>query len=179
MDIEKFKKAMRPKKYLDGNFIVYDKNLPENNHQINSNPDIYQNLVRYTDVDTEDLTVKYDAATGLFSNKDKSMVFKNISDARKWNDTFKPYLNNPKQTQSRLKVKPKVKPKATINFSKINFEPLPLNNNQRDYQILDQKFHQLEQEITNQQLQQSSAGINGLRTKVLNKFNKKGNGYGV
>ena len=71
MDIEKFKKAMRPKKYLDGNFVVYDKNLPEDNHQINSNPDIYQNLVRYTDVDTEDLTVKYDAATGLFSNKDK------------------------------------------------------------------------------------------------------------
>ena len=175
MDIEKFKKAMRPKKYLDGNFVVYDKNLPENNHQINSNPDIYQNLVRYTDVDAEDLIVQYNNATGLFSNKDKSMEFNNVSDARKWNDTFKPYLNNPKQTQSRLKVKPKV----TINSSKINFEPLPLNKDQRDYQILDQKFHQLEQEITNQQLQQSSAGINGLRTKVLNKFNKKGNGYGM
>ena len=173
MDIEKFKKAMRPKKYLEGNFVVYDKNLPENNHQINSNPDIYQNLVRYTDVDAEDLMVQYDSTTGLFSNKDKSMVFKNISDARKWNDTFKPYFNNPKQTQSRLKVKPKV----TINSSKINLEPLPLNKGQRDYQTLDKKFHQLEQEITNQQLQQSSAGINGLRTKVLNKFNKKGNGY--
>ena len=173
MDIEKFKKAMRPKKYLEGNFIVYDKNLPENNHQINSNPNIYQNLVRYTDVDAEDLMVQYDSTTGLFSNKDKSMVFKNISDARKWNNTFKPYLNYPKQTQSRLKVKPKV----TINSSKINLEPLPLNKDQRDYQTLDQKLNQLEQEITNQQLQQSSAGINGLRTKVLNKFNKKGNGY--
>ena len=29
MDTGKYKKAMRKKKYLDGNFVVYDKNLPE------------------------------------------------------------------------------------------------------------------------------------------------------
>ena len=29
MDIGKYKKAMRPKKYLDGNFVVYDPSLPD------------------------------------------------------------------------------------------------------------------------------------------------------
>jgi len=29
MDIGKYKKAMRPKKYLDGNFVVYDPTLPD------------------------------------------------------------------------------------------------------------------------------------------------------
>ena len=29
MDIGKYKKAMRPKKYLDGDFVVYDPSLPD------------------------------------------------------------------------------------------------------------------------------------------------------
>ena len=170
MDIEKFKKAMRPKKYLDGNFVVYDKNLTENNPQTITQPDIYQNLAHYTDVDAEDLIVQYDSTTDLFSNKDKSMVFNNISDARKWNETFKATLSHHKQTQDKTKVKPKV----TINFSKINFEPLPLNKiDQKEYQTLDKKLNQLEQEIICQQQEQRSQGINGLKPKNYKQFNKQ------
>ena len=29
MDIGKYKKAMRPKKYLDGRFVIYDKTIPD------------------------------------------------------------------------------------------------------------------------------------------------------
>ena len=29
MDIGKYKKAMRPKKYLDGKFVIYDSSLPD------------------------------------------------------------------------------------------------------------------------------------------------------
>jgi hypothetical protein len=29
MDIGKYKKAMRPKKYLEGSFVVYDPSLPD------------------------------------------------------------------------------------------------------------------------------------------------------
>jgi len=55
MDIEKFKKAMRPKKYLNGNFVVYDKNLTENNSQTITQPDIYQNNLKLLIILKKDL----------------------------------------------------------------------------------------------------------------------------
>ena len=131
---------------------------------------IYQVKLLVKAVDAEDLIVHYNNATGLFSNKDKSMGFNNVSDARKWNETFKATLSHHKQTQDKTKVKPKV----TINFSKINFEPLPLNKiDQKEYQTLDKKLNQLEQEIICQQQEQRSQGINGLKPKNYKQFNKQ------
>ena len=50
---------------------------------------IIDTVIKYDDVKAEDQIVQYDSVTGLFSNKDKSIAYKDANSARIHNDYTK------------------------------------------------------------------------------------------
>jgi hypothetical protein len=86
---------------------------------------IYEKQVEYGDVEADDMIVKYDSTTGLFSNKARDIAFKNVAEARKWNGTFEKYSPTVKKNNEAVrpasnineyyknKTKPEVKPAVT------------------------------------------------------------------
>ena len=93
---------------------------------------IYKKMVELGDVEADDMMVKYDSTTGLFSNKDRNIAFKNVAEARKWNGTFEKYSPTVKKNNEAVKpivtqtVKPKVKPFVKpITSSNIDMNIIP------------------------------------------------------
>ena len=75
----------------------------------------------------DEMLVKYDSATGLFINKNKSVAFKDVMSARKHNQVYDFLVqqykfkkscspNNPAATKSKPFVKPKVKPQVNTTI---------------------------------------------------------------
>jgi len=58
--------------------------VPTNKNSLN----VVKALVKYEDEPREKFVVKYDPATGLFSNQDRDIAFKNYNEATNWNKSI-------------------------------------------------------------------------------------------
>ena len=68
---------------------------------------IIDTVIKYDDVKAEDQIVQYDSVTGLFSNKDKSIAYKDANSARIHNDLYEKYV--PDIQKKKEFVRPKKK----------------------------------------------------------------------
>ena len=78
---------------------------------------IIDTVIKYDDVKAEDQIVQYDSVTGLFSNKDKSIAYKDANSARIHNDLYEKYV--PDIQKKKEFVRPTKKKKELKPFTKI------------------------------------------------------------
>ena len=226
MEIGKYKQMMKylTRKKTNFDHVVYDPNLPDNSNVVVANGELktenqlkaevkkedkkqlepiikpeklYQKLIEYDDVNPDDVMVKYDSATGLFTNKDKSMAFKNVAEARKWNSSFEKYSDTYKKMNDEVKpkvapqVKPVVKPvaksvvkpfvkktpikpstlvdidKDTIN---IDYKPFPnLSIPEKTPEEIEQekRFYQMLEQQERERITRENSGLNALIPRVF------------
>ena len=219
MEIGKYKQMMKYLTRKKTNFdrVVYDPNLPDNSNVVVANGELktenqlkaevkkedkkqlepiikperlYQKLIEYDDVNADDVMVKYDSATGLFTNKDKSMAFKNVAEARKWNSSFEKYSDTYKKMNDDVKpkvapqVKPVVKPvaksvvkpfvkKTPIKSSTpvdIDYKPFPnLSIPEKTPEEIEQekKFYQMLEQQERERITRENSGLNSLVPRVF------------
>ena len=77
---------------------------------------IIDTVIKYDDVKAEDQIVQYDSVTGLFSNKDKSIAYKDANSARIHNDLYEKYVPIFKRKRNSLDLQ---KEKELKPFTKI------------------------------------------------------------
>ena len=151
---------------------------------------LYENLIKYDDVNADEVMVKYDSTTGLFSNADKSMAFKNVADARKWNSNFEKYSDTYKKMNDEVKpkvkpvtkpvvkipVKPSVKPTVTpttspvnIDFTLANYEPY-----KRSPEDIEQEknFLRILEQREQERITRENSGLNALVSRVFGNSRK-------
>lgn len=117
----------------------------------------------------DDYIVKYDSATGLFTNKDKDIAFKDVVSARRHNQVYEPYsskvqtikkqLNTPSNIaeyhKSKPFVKPRVKPTVTTQVKpKVDNRPINLNVNDELTRLMSRKH--FNQETYEQRIQREN-----------------------
>ena len=78
---------------------------------------IIDTVIKYDDVKAEDQIVQYDSVTGLFSNKDNSIAYKDANSARIHNDLYEKYV--PDIQKKKEFVRPTKKKKELKPFTKI------------------------------------------------------------
>ena len=71
---------------------------------------LVDNLIKYDDLDPKEQIVKYDSATGLFSNNKKDIGFKDVVSARKHNEAYEKYVPEIQKLKKAVTVTPSVKP---------------------------------------------------------------------
>ena len=71
---------------------------------------LVDNLIKYDDLDPKEQIVKYDSATGLFSNNKKDIGFNDVDRARKHNETYEKYVPEIQKLKKAVTVTPSVKP---------------------------------------------------------------------
>ena len=157
---------------------------------------IYEKMVEYGDVEADDMMVKYDSTTGLFSNKDRNIAFKNVAEARKWNGTFEKYSSTVKKNNESVKpatnineyyknkaspeVKPKVKqpikstviPSSPINF---NVDPLPDLSPRiptAEEIRLEENFNKMVQQREQEKIIRETTGLNALAPRIFGNHRK-------
>lgn len=101
---------------------------------------IIDTVIKYDDVKAEDQIVQYDSVTGLFSNKNKSIAYKDAKSARIHNDLYEKYVPNIQKKKEfvrpkKKELKPftkiaknlgKAKPRSVVSEPKlINIDPTP------------------------------------------------------
>ena len=146
---------------------------------------IYEKMVEYGDVEADDMMVKYDSTTGLFSNKDRNIAFKNVAEARKWNGTFEKYSPTVKKNNEAVKpivtqtVKPKVKPFVKpITSSIIDMNIIPsipdLSPPERTAEEirLEQNFYKMMEQRERERIIRETSGLNALAPRIFGN-NKK------
>ena len=150
---------------------------------------IYEKMVEYGDVEADDMMVKYDSTTGLFSNKDRNIAFKNVAEARKWNGTFEKYSPTVKKNNEAVrpasnineyyknKTKPEVKPlvkSTTITPLNLAVEPLPDLSPRiptAEEIRLEQNFYKILEQKEKEKIIRETSGLNALATRIFG--NKK------
>ena len=60
-------------------------------------------MIEHGETTADKLMVKFDSTTGLFTNPDKTIAYKNAVDARKWNSNFEPYSETVKANNAAIK----------------------------------------------------------------------------
>lgn len=154
---------------------------------------LYENLIKYDGVNADEVMVKYDSTTGLFSNADKSMAFKNVADARKWNSNFEKYSDTYKKMNNDVKPKvaPQVKPvvksvvkpfvkKTPIKSSTpvdidIDYKPFPnLSIPKKTPEEIEQekKFYQMLEQQERERITRENSGLNALAPRVFGNIRK-------
>ena len=154
---------------------------------------IYEKMVEFGDVEADDMMVKYDSTTGLFSNKDRNIAFKNVAEARKWNGTFEKYSPTVKKNNEAVrppsnineyyknKTKPEVKPAVTHKVkpfvkpitstpTSINLEPLPdLTPRVRTAREIEQEqnFYKILEQREREKIIRQTTGLNALAPRVF------------
>ena len=135
---------------------------------------LVDNLIKYDDLDPKEQIVKYDSATGLFSNNKRDIAFKDSITARKHNEVYEKYIPEIQQkkkavaprnigeyfkAQGKPKVTPRVKPivKPTVavpipefdmNYRPYKRDPKEILAEERFNKILDENRKQKEREAT-------------------------------
>jgi hypothetical protein len=150
---------------------------------------IYKKMVELGDVEADDMMVKYDSTTGLFSNKDRNIAFKNVAEARKWNGTFEKYSPTVKKNNEAVrpasnineyyknKTKPEVKPlvkSTTITPLNLAVEPLPDLSPRiptAEEIRLEQNFYKILEQKEKEKIIRETSGLNALATRIFG--NKK------
>lgn len=152
---------------------------------------LYDNLIKYDGVNADEVMVKYDSTTGLFSNADKSMAFKNVADARKWNSNFEKYSDTYKEMNDEVKpkvkpvakpvvktpVKPSVKPTVTPTTSPVNIDfrlPLDYEPYRRTPQEIEQEknFLKILEQREQERITRENSGLNALVPRVFGNSRK-------
>ena len=129
---------------------------------------LIDNLIKYEDLDPKEQIVKYDSATGLFSNNKKDIGFKDVGSARKHNEVYEKYipeiqnLKKAVEVTPRVKpiVKPLVKPVATpIPQFNMSFKPY-----QRDPEdvLAETNFNKILDDVRKQKELEATQGLPGL-----------------
>ena len=110
----------------------------------------------------DDYIVKYDSATGLFTNKAKDIAFKDVVSARKHNEIYEPYSSNIQKIKKELNaskqkpfVKPQVKPKVTPQV-KPTADKTPINLNYNDDLTRMMKQRLINRETDQQRIQREN-----------------------
>ena len=159
---------------------------------------IYEKMVEFGDVKADDMMVKYDSTTGLFSNKDRNIAFKNVAEARKWNGTFEKYSPTVKNNNEAVrpasnineyyknKTKPDVKPVVThkvkpfvkpITSTPINFnvDPLPDLSPRiptAEEIRLEENFNKMVQQREQEKIIRETTGLNALAPRIFGNIRK-------
>ena len=133
----------------------------------------------------DEMLVKYDSATGLFINKNKSVAFKDVMSARKHNqiyETYSPTVQNlkkavapkatPAATKSKPFVKPKVKPQVNTQPLKLNVKPLQIMEAYKkspEEKIAEQRFKKLMQDRKDEIIYNATSGLNSFKPASIQK----------
>ena len=99
----------RPKQTIRAPVTKYDTKIldPIKTPPTQLEKNIIDTVIQYDDVKAEDQIVQYDSVTGLFSNKDKSIAYKDANSARIHNDLYEKYV--PDIQKKKEFVRPKKK----------------------------------------------------------------------
>ena len=138
---------------------------------------VLTNMVEHGEAKADDLLAAYDTTTKLFSNKDKTIAFKNVADARKWNEIFEKYSKEVQQVNKSLKPASSIKDyyqskaaaklvvKKTINTKPLDIDmniPI-LENFKRDPSPEDiaaeKRFREIEQKINQEKIDRETKGL--------------------
>ncbi len=136
---------------------------------------IIDGMVIGEDLDPKEQIVKYDSATGLFSNNKKDIGFKDVASARKHNEVYEKYVpeiqNLQKAVTPRVKpsVKPRVKPIVKSTVKPTVFSPIPqFDMNYQPYkrdprdEIAEAKFKKILDDTRKQKELEATQGLPGL-----------------
>ena len=178
-------RRIKNRKQYDLDTVVYDNsNVVEEKKKsippIIKPESIYEKMVEHGDVEADDMMVKFDSTTGLFSNKDRNIAFKNVAEARKWNGTFEKYSPTVKNNNEAVKpivtqtVKPKVKPFVKpITSSIIDMNIIPsipdLSPPERTAEEirLEQNFYKMMEQRERERIIRETSGLNALAPRIF------------
>lgn len=138
---------------------------------------VLTNMVEHGEAKADDLLAAYDTTTKLFSNKDKTIAFKNVADARKWNGIFEKYSKEVQQVNKSLKPASSIKDyyqskaaakpvvKKTINTKPLDIDiniPI-LENFKRDPSpeeiAAEKRFREVERQINQVKTDRETKGL--------------------
>ena len=139
---------------------------------------VLTNMVEHGEAKADDLLTTYDSTTKLFSNKDKTIAFQNVADARKWNGIFEKYSKEVQQFNKSLKPASSIKDyyqsktvaaKSVIKKS-IDTKPLDINidipvlqNFKRDPSpeeiAAEKRFREVERQINQEKTDRETKGL--------------------
>tara|TARA_R110002020_G_scaffold254587_1_gene468296 strand:+ start:3320 stop:4060 length:741 start_codon:yes stop_codon:yes gene_type:complete len=136
---------------------------------------IIDGMVVGEDLDPKEQIVKYDSATGLFSNNKKDIGFKDVASARKHNEVYEKYVPEIQSLQKAVtprvkpRVKPSVKPIVKQTVKPTVFSPIPqFDMNYQPYkrdprdEIAEAKFKKILDDARKQKELESTQGLPSL-----------------
>jgi len=129
---------------------------------------LIDNLIKYEDLDPKEQIVKYDSATGLFSNNKKDIGFKDVGSARKHNEVYEKYIPEIQSLKKAVEVTPRVKPKVKPIVKPVA-TPIPqFNMNFKPYQrdpkdvLAETNFNKILDDVRKQKALEETQGLPGL-----------------
>jgi len=145
---------------------------------------IIDGMIVGEDLDPKEQIVKYDSATGLFSNNKKDIAFKDSTTARKHNEVYEKYIPEIQEkkkavvpsnigeyfkAQGKPKVTPRVKPIVKPTVKPTVISPLPeFNMNFQKYkktpqeEIAEANFNKLLEENNRKKELEATQGLPGI-----------------
>jgi hypothetical protein len=160
--------------------------------------DLVDNLIKYDDLDPKEQIVKYDSATGLFSNNKRDIAFKDSITARKHNEVYEKYIpeiqqkkkavaprnigeyfkgkEKPKVTP-RVKpiVKPIVKPTVAVPIPEFDMNYQPYKRDPKEI-LAEERFNKILDENRKQKEREATQGLLGLvpgSSKILERSERR------
>ena len=160
--------------------------------------DLVDNLIKYDDLDPKEQIVKYDSATGLFSNNKRDIAFKDSITARKHNEVYEKYIpeiqqkkkavaprnigeyfkgkEKPKVTPSvKPIVKPIVKPTVAVPIPKFDMNYQPYKRDPKEI-LAEERFNKILDENRKQKELEATQGLLGLvpgSSKILERSERR------
>jgi len=138
-------------------------------------------VIKYDDVKAEDQIVQYDSVTGLFSNKDKSIAYKDANSARIHNDLYEKYVPDIQRKKEfvrpkKKELKPftkiannlgKTKPRSVVSEPKlVDIDPtpsrLPSSFFKKEQSEEERRFIQTMKDAQKEKEKELRSGIGGL-----------------
>ena len=159
---------------------------------------LVDNLIKYDDLDPKEQIVKYDSATGLFSNNKRDIAFKDSITARKHNEVYEKYIpeiqqkkkavaprnigeyfkgkEKPKVTPSvKPSVKPIVKPTVTVPIPDFDMNYQPYKRSPKEI-LAEERFNKILDEHRKQKEREATQGLLGLvpgSSKILERSERR------
>lgn len=135
-------------------------------------------MIEHGETTADKLMVKYDSTTGLFSNPDRTIAYKNAMDARKWNSSFEPYSETVKTNNAAIKpvknigdyyqskqnvVKKAAAPVKSYSDLNINIDLPTLHSTKIERSAEDiaaeERFREIERKINQEKLDRQTKGL--------------------
>ena len=129
---------------------------------------LIDNLIKYEDLDPKEQIVKYDSATGLFSNNKKDIGFKDVGSARKHNEVYEKYIPEIQNLKKAVEVTPRVKPRVKPIVKPVATSIPQFNMNFKPYQrdpedvLAETNFNKILDDVRKQKELEATQGLLGL-----------------